>query len=415
MGAWRPFKFAIHLREFGWQPHIITLDTPSGTLTDKEEQLLEGIPIYRLTPPFDFTHSSGSSMESSRSSATESSGKGGVMDTFLDFIDKNFPIDTWLPLFWLRKGKVQRIISEINPDVLWSTGDPWSSHWLAGQVVARAGIPWVADFRDPWALGEVNLKRRSSFSEMMDQKAERSVIQNASVLTFTSQQTEALYKEFYRDLNPRTETLYNCFDLALYDEPTSQKALFDEQNLNLLFFGRFRRLSPAKPLIDILAQVKDQLGGTLPVAVHSFGLLSDEDSVYAAQRMVRSCFKAHHPIPAEQALSVLPQADILWLSTDPARTNIIPAKLWDYLAARKPILSIAPNPEIEQILHQTGAGVQLDAGDKQPVARLLKKSIVAKQQGKPLPIAVQHDQEAIGAYEATVITRKLAAIFDDLT
>lgn len=413
VGSWRPFKFAIHLREFGWQPHVITLQEPSGTLTQKEQDLLKGIPIYKLKPPFDFTQSLGSSIEDSKSPSNKSKEKSTV-DSFLDFIDKNFPIDTWLPLFWFHKNKVARVISEIKPDVLWSTGDPWSSHWLAGKIAAKADIPWVADFRDPWTLGDVNLKNRSSFSKIWDKKAERKVIQNASVLMFTSRQTEALYQKHYGILKPRTETLYNCFDLKLYKEPEPQNGWVDENKLNLLFFGRFRRLSPAKSLIDILAYLKDQLAEDLPVVVHSFGPLSQQDRVYAAKKRVQDCFKDHDPIPAEQALSVLPQADILWLSTDPARKNIIPAKLWDYLAAGRPILSIAPNPEIEQILNRTGGGKQFHPNDIQQVAELLNKCIVAKQQGKPLPIAVNYDQGAIQAFEATELTRLLASILDDL-
>jgi hypothetical protein len=414
VGSWRPFKFAIHLKKFGWQPHIITIEESTGLLTHKEKSLLSDIAVYKLKSPFDFTQKSGSQLDKNQSPPKSKSTKK-LLDPILGWVDKNFPIDTWLPLFYLRKKKVERLIDDINPDVIWSTGDPWSSHWLAGKISEKKGLPWIADFRDPWTLGDVNLKKRAAWSNAYDKKAEREVIKNASVLTFTSQSTEELYRNHYSDINPQTATIYNCFDLELYDKPTRDKSLFDDQYLNLLFFGKFRLLSPARPLIDILWHLKKEFDeGKIPIHIHSFGELTEQDSAHARLKGVAEYFKAHSPIPGEQALGVLPQADLLWLSTDVKRNNIIPAKLWDYLAARRPILSIAPNAEIAQILQQTGAGIQINYNETQKVAELLTQCVLAKQQGKPLPVPASFNGEKINEYEATQITQKLANILDQL-
>lgn len=414
VGSWRPFKFAIHLKEFGWEPHIITIRDLSGALTDKERHLLSGIPIFEITPPFDFTSRSDSTIATN--TPDEKSGTGSSrFEPALHWIDKHFPIDTWLPLFWLRKNKILQFIRDINPEMLWSTGDPWSSHWLAGRIQKNTQLPWVADFRDPWALGQVNLKRRSSFSTAMDKKAEYNVIKNATAVTFTSKRTEQLYKDNYKKLNPKTATIYNCFDRLLYNEKANDVLPYDDKVFNLVFFGKFRRLSPARPLVDILANLKEQLGQSeLPLLVHSFGPLSVPDKAYAQSRGVLSYFKTQAPIAPEKTLSVLSKADLLWLSTDPGRENIIPAKLWDYLAAGRPVLSIAPNPEIAAILDQTGAGIQLDHHNITKVAHTLRSCILAKQAGKPLPIAANSNQEMIEKYEARKVTAQLAALFDQL-
>lgn len=414
VGSWRPFKFAIHLRELGWEPHIITIQESSGVLTEKEERLLSGIPIYKIKPPFDFTRQSGSSMEEKETKGKSRSPQT-FFDPFLNWVDKNVPIDTWLPLFWLRKNIILETIEQINPDVLWSTGDPWSSHWLARQIAQKKNVPWVADFRDPWTLGDINLKERSSFSRAVDERAERKIVEKATILTFTSRATEKLYQNHYADLEPQTATFYNCFDMELYNQPVEESLLFNTNKLNLLFFGKFRRLSPARPLVDILARLNEgSENKELPISVHSFGELSPEDAAYAREKGVLSYFKIQDPVPPEKALSVLSQADLLWLSTDPERVNIIPAKLWDYLAARQPVLSIAPNPEIADILNQTGAGVQIDHHKRGKVADLLNECILAKQQGKPLPLPASMNKETIKEYEASHVTRRLASLFDQL-
>lgn len=420
VGAWRPFKFAIHLQEFGWEPHVITIQTDGGSLTEREQELLDPIPIYPVRPPFDFTRQRESPYRFNGSLQHAVPDGGGqqqsLLSPLLGWIDKHFPIDTWLPLFALQRGQVEGYVRSINPDLLWSTGDPWSSHWLAGQLARKFQLPWVADFRDPWTLGDLRLKNRSSMARRMDRRYERQVVQEASCLTFTSQRTEQLYANRYAAEIQSTETIYNSFDSVLFKEPNASSRHFDNDYLNLVFFGTFRPLSPARPFIALL----DRLNRRAPevasrIRMHSFGPLDREEQAIVRSRGLTANFNQFSPIPLEEALPVLRQADILWLSTHQRRENIIPAKLWDYLAARRPIISVAPNPEIRQILQQTGAGVQFGIGQQQVICSLLAECVEARQNGAELPIATRFDDEAIKRYDADVATQKLTAIFDRLT
>src|SRR5699024_9018081 len=97
VGAWRPFKFAVHLRDFGWEPHVITIHEKSGSLTDKEARLLSDIPVYELTPPFDLTHKLSRHLDlNGRADIKEyekaQKEKGGFGQA-LNWIDHVFPVD----------------------------------------------------------------------------------------------------------------------------------------------------------------------------------------------------------------------------------------------------------------------------------------------------------------------------------
>ena len=414
VGSWRPFKFAIHLQQFGWQPHIITIQSASGTLTPKEKKLLKGIPIHPLTPLFDFTSQSGSQL--SKSENDTETPKKNVLQPALDWIDKQFPADTWLPFFWLKYRKIAQVIDDIQPEVLWSTGDPWSGHWLTKRVAAQFDLPWIADFRDPWTLGEVSLKERSAFSSAMDKKIEAGVVRKASQLIFTSKTTEALYRHHYPGHAHKMHTIYNTFDEQLYSQPGKPKVRFDEKKLNLLFFGKFRRLSPAKSFIDILAELKTRdAEAAKDIQMYSFGPLNEADKRYAAKKNVLNSFTQLDPIPAEEMLSVLPNADILWLSTAREREHIIPAKLWDYLAVGRPIISTAPNPEIAEILSETGSGIQFSPDRTNALIDLLQKGVDAKQAGEELPMRFEPKKTAVQKFEATQATHSLAQLFDTLS
>ena len=149
--------------------------------------------------------------------------------------------------------------------------------------------------------------------------------------------------------------------------------------------------------------------------MHSFGPLGDPDQAYATERGVLGNFNRLETIPAEEMLNILPHADVLWLSTKSNRKNIIPAKLWDYLAANRPILSIAPNPEIEEILTKTKTGIQLSTQQRTKLLELLQNCVKAKQNGEELPIRFDPDEKFVNEFEAFQTTRSLANLLDTIS
>lgn len=408
VGSLRPFKFAIHLREQGWQPHILTIAS-DGQLTSKEENLLQDISVYSLKPPFDRTGQSGSQQK-------KLNNKNQKSNLLVDWIDKHFPVDTWWPFFRFKFGEIKEITRKLAPDAIWSTGDPWSAHWVGKKLSSlHPDVFWMADFRDPWTLSETNLKERSAFASAVDRRIEQNWIKKASMISFTTDRTRELYEEYYSGLDIQTTTIYNAFDRELFnnaeEEPVDLN--FDSEKLNVVFFGRFRRLSSAKLVGDVLAELKLMNPSAVEkIRIHSFGALTDSDIAYLSEKGVQDCFEIQEPVPVEEGLQVLKQADILLLSTNPERTAIIPAKLWDYLIAGRPILSIAPNSEIENILEQTGTGRQYPYQNTEEIAEILKNCIRAKQNGKGLPIPFLPDQQKIDQYSAKSATAYLANILD---
>lgn len=148
VGSMRPFRFAIHLREFGWEPTILTIASPEAQLTDKEAHLLKDIRVLSIASPIDRTFRSESQLGAP-------SGKGGrprqlAPASWIAAMDRQFPVDAWFPLFAAKFGKMLRKAAEVDPQVVWATGDPWSG-LVAGQWLSkRLGVPYIADFRDPW-------------------------------------------------------------------------------------------------------------------------------------------------------------------------------------------------------------------------------------------------------------------------
>ncbi len=437
----RPFRFALHLREFGWAPTILTIGAPGQRMTPKEKRLLRDIEIIEIRPPFDWTTSSESQLATETHSelrpdttngSTSQPGslpsgssfqrrKKGVSATIVEALDRQFPTDTWLLLFAAKYRQLLSHVRRVQPDVLWCTGDPWSGLVAARQLAKHFNIPWVADFRDPWTLSELRSKGQWAVSRRADAYFERKIIESANVVVFQAAGVAEAYRRLYDDIEFESRLIPNSFDPDVFDDPATFTAApgmpsSPGDGLHIGFFGRFRSMSPASLIIDALTEVRMRDPAlSRRMYVHSFGLLNDEDAFLAEERGVRSSFIRETAVPLEMSLAVLRGFDLLLVSTESSRDHIIPAKLFEYLAAGRPILSLSRNPEVGSILQQSGTGIQLDPFKPKIVADLLVACLDACDQGGPLPIPFDPNAAAISRFEARETTRLLALVFDEVT
>jgi hypothetical protein len=403
VGSLRPFRFVTHLRQFGWMPTVVTLDAFPERLTHTEQTKLSGVEVIALRPWFDRTVFSESHL---RESPREVVPPGRTASRF----DRAFPVDTWLPVLMFHYPRLARWIKKHRPDAIWSTADPWSSHVLAMALARRFDVPWIADFRDPWTICPVRSGGRTATARRWDRWMEQKILRTADSVVFTAEQTRLAYEKHY-DFPIRATTIYNSFDRCNPKRNAMPSPL--SRRLDVVFFGKFRELSPARPVIQILQRLKTAHPEIFSfVRLHCFGALNSNDAAHARALGVADRFHYCAPVRPEDSIDVLRRFDILLLSTDPRRTDIVPAKLWDYLAAGRPILSLASNPEVASILHDTRSGIQFD--DPDSAAEMLAQSWYAKRDGQRIPIPFDDDAAKIERFDARSATAALVNLLDSL-
>lgn len=403
VGALRPFRFATRLKQHGWQPMVVTIKSSGSDLTAREAELLNGMEILEVAPPFDRTTPATAKKKSAPGSESES--------VLADWVDKHFPLDTWLPLFWINYRNILNSIHDYSPDLIWSTGDPWSGHWLGNKLSKHLDLPWIADFRDPWTLADIELRERSRFSSAIDKRVEKKVVSQADLLVFTSGRTEALYREHFNLPAEKSSVIYNSFDDLTTGVHDGVEWEFEanSNSIHLFFFGRFRRLSPADPVLKMLKNLETADPELFKkIRIHSFGSAETDQLRKIEEAGMIGQFVFHDPVLPEQSLNVLKKADILLLSTSSVRANIIPAKLWDYLAAGKPVLSIVPNPEVAHILEQSKAGKQFKVEEGEMISEFIRSSTAIDLHQTE---ANRYSEE----FSSNAAAKKLAELMDQLT
>lgn len=412
MGALRAFKFARGLPGVGYEPHVACFASDAGLPSASESEALARMDVFSLPAPVD--PSAGRWIERARATRIES----GALDGLVDAIDRRMPVDSWLPWFAMIRPRLLQHARSVRPELVFCSGDPWSSLVLGRSIARELDVPFVADFRSPWTLGSAPDRERPSWVRAIDARAEAVIVRDAAALVFASSRARALYRSSYRAASPKMVTLRNGFDEVAFhgsiraDRDDGRASVSPRPTLDLLFFGVFRPQTPARPVVRWLAGLRRLAPELLDgLRVQSMGGLDAEDRRLAERAGVARCFESVASVPYEEALVRQRQADLLLISGDERRDDVIPSKLFDALAAGRPIVSLAANPEIAGILRHTGAGETADPDDPAWIARLAAL-VRAKEAGARLPIAYAPDLRALRSYEVRQQTRELASLFD---
>ncbi len=421
---------------------MASLATPGSELTGRERQRLDPVSIVTIDSPMDRTVGRGSQSDigSAAGSAPDAAPSGGpgwmrlarsiarplgdvvgdVAGRVGQFLDAAIPVDSWLPLLTAQVPRLRRIAREAEVEAIWATANPWSSPVL-GLALARAlDLPFVADFRDPWTLADVYRAHTPVATAAMDALVERRIYEEADAIVFTARDTARLAVEHFGIDETKVHLIPNSYDPALFVGPLP---VIDEGwtpppagppsagvRLELLFLGRFRETSPPTALIRALGRLGERrpdLGADL--VVRSVGDLPLEDARLARDLGVADCFEPFDPVPYERAPERMAKADVLLSCVARERSEVIPAKLWDYLVGGAPVLSLGANAEVREVVEGCGVGRDFTPEQVDDVAAVLEDCL---ERGAVTALDYAPVRERILDHGAPATTVRLAQVID---
>jgi len=255
---------------------------------------------------------------------------------------------------WMRTAipAGRRLIEEWKPDIIFASGPPFTGLIVAGRLSRAFGIPWLADFRDLWARSPY-----SSFPAwrgLIDLMVERLTLRNATALVTISpgmarQLKEIHHKEVNVVLNGYAEEDFP--ELPTDDHMTGPLTI---RYLGSLYSG-LRDPSPLFAAIGLL-----ESGLRRQIRVEFFGESDAGVQGLAAALGVADRIFIRPRVPYRTALELQLRADVLLLLqwNDSQDEGSIPAKLFEYLYARRPILFIGYEHGIAaQLVRDRNAGL----------------------------------------------------------
>jgi glycosyltransferase involved in cell wall biosynthesis len=253
------------------------------------------------------------------------------------------------------------------------------------------GVPWVADYRDLWSVGN-EYSVRSVVRRSVDRRLERRLLRSAAACVTVS---EPLAESMRRTFGIETQVIMNGIDRRPVPAPTepagrSHDGFGDstgEIPASSLTLAHTGFLYPGKrnpgPLLDAIA-----LLGNNAARVHV--VFAGEDNGVVRKAVERSgtadSVTNVGEVSAEKSWRIQAEADVLVLLmwNDPRDAGTVTGKIFDYLLARRPILMLGYDTGVAaNLIRARGAGVVLN--DKQEIADQLRRWLSMKQRAGRIP------------------------------
>lgn len=224
-----------------------------------------------------------------------------------------------------------RAIRRERPDVILTTAPPWSAH-LAGWALHRlTGVPWVADFRDPWA-GNDAASGEAALRRAMTQAAERGIAHDAAGIVTVA--------DYFRIAgvpadDGRRLTIPNGVDEDDADGVAPPDG--DRDSFRLSYVGSIYGDRDCAPVLAALRRLIDR--GAIDPRRFELRVVGN---------VMLPRFEADAPVPLvrtgyvdhRQALAEMRASSALLLYVAPG--SLAPSgKLFEYLATERPILCVA--------------------------------------------------------------------------
>ena len=360
-GVQRWLKFVTYLPDNGIEPIVYCPENPTYPIVDEtlESKVPTNVTILRqpIFEPYGWA-----SFLSKKQTKTISSGiiapkkKQSWLQRMLLFIRGNLFIPD-ARKFWIQPSvEYLETYLSAHPDIdaVITTGPPHSLHLIGMEVKKRTNIPWIADFRDPWTtIGYHKQLKLTKASQQLHRYMESEVLRRADHVIVTSYTTQA---EFQTKTRQPVTVITNGYDPN--DLPKTKTSL--DPKFSLVHIGSLLSGRNPKVLWDILAELcRTNSDFAKDFKLRLVGVVSEDviESIRSSQ--LEPYLEQIDYVSHSEALQYQQSARVLVLIEINSKDtrSIIPGKLFEYVAAKRPIIAIGPEQsDVERILKESNGG-----------------------------------------------------------
>ncbi len=280
----------------------------------------------------------------------------------------------WYP-YAVSAGK--KLLRGWKPDLIYASMPPATSLLVAARLSRISGVPWVAELRDLWVDNANYIY--PGWRRSLESWLERSTLRGASGLVTVSQPWADLLQ---RKFGLPTAVAMNGY--APEDMPGPDEALnpaFEPGLLRIVYTGTvYPHSQDPAPLFAALALLGEDARRVRTVFYSRYVDAVQDAAVRAG---VEGCVEHHPLVPYRESLRIQQSADLL-LYLVPNQQGFVPAKLFEYLAARRPVLAVGAKDSVPgALIQERSAG--LVSNDPVEIAAWLRAQLDAKARTGPLP------------------------------
>jgi len=419
-GVQRTTKFVKYLPEFGWRACVLTGDPERDGFPWIDRTLLSEIPesteVVRVpywNPAervFGRRWKQGGGVPA-LSTPTESPPPGragfvrravrGLRRSLLAPVgDKHF--------YWARRARrpAMKLARRTGAEAVYATASPYTSLLLGLWLKKRTGLPLVVDFRDPWTRFDPS--RAHGFFFRVNRFFERRVLRGADRIICNHEPMRLDFERIEPSCRGRCTVLPNGFDASDFAGVSPV-----DPGRSLTHVG-FAWEDTPQPVLRALAALKAR--GALPPAfrVRFIGGLPASSLRMIENLGLEELVRVEPRVEHALAIAAMRSAAclLLLLVRSEAGRKWYPGKMFEYMAAGRPILCVAPSGIAADLVREADCGLALEPGDTAGIERAIEE--LARD---PEVWTARHyapRQEVIERFDRRRLTERLAAVLDDI-
>ncbi len=430
-GVYRPAAFTKYLLREGWQATVLTVAGAPGV---EDASLMRKIPsqvsIVRtsywplrqweksaasLVRSLIGHTSEGGSAAGHDVEGTEPSAPWSLLGRLADWIQNilYFPDDSagWIP-FALERALELHLQERF--DVVYSTHPPRAGHVVGMVLRALCGVPWVAEFRDPWTIppGFEPIPQLVVPAAARNRWLLRRMLQAAdAIVPVTPGHGEELVSRWKAPAS-RVHVINNGFDDEDFPAPGSNNgrpAWMRPECVHLSHFGTIYPQFHGSFFPALVEAVRESEDVRRRLRVHIIGFPSPEVMAYTEREDLRDVLQFHKFLSHAEALSAMRSSDglLLFYGHPYTSQSSIPGKVYEYLRVGRPVFVLAYDGGLRNLVEQGKAGWVLPPDDVPGIKRLLTQ--LASQ---TLPLPPPPASEFVSQFRYDHLAKKLAATLD---
>ncbi|MBC8047312.1 MAG: glycosyltransferase family 4 protein [Fimbriimonadaceae bacterium] len=346
-GVYRWLKMTKYLHQFGWEPIIYTAQNADYPVIDETlfEDVRKDITVikHKIFEPYNLYRIFTGRKKSEKIHS-------GLMDEGSSKISFTKKIAVWIRgnifipdarKFWI-KPSVKYLVKYLkeNPvDAIVSTGPPHTTHLIAKGVKKKLNIKWIADFRDPWTqIDFYDQLMLSKYADTKHKRLEKDVMQFADKVVTVS---ESWASEMEKVRGKKVDVITNGFDASDYANTNVELdtkfsichsgMMNADRNVDALWRSLYELSKEnAQFKNDLLIRLIGKNDTTVYNSLEKFELKNNLELID---------YLPHKEVAIKQKQSAV---NLLPINNTPNLIGIIPGKLFEYLAAARPVLVIGP-------------------------------------------------------------------------
>ncbi len=421
-GVYRPVKFVKHLRNYGWQASILTVKNPHRVAEDQD--LLSEVPkkckvyrAYSLEPTKLEDRIYRSICVTPKKKNLQLAGAKNLLKR-LFLSPLNALVHNWLyipdaKIGWLPFAlfKALKLIKRGSFDVVYTTSSPHTCQLVGLLIKLLTQNPWVVDLRDNWVVGYAELYKYRLRVRIEEYLLKRILLKADMVITMCEGNAKDLIEKFNLKDGSKYHAITNGYDQDDWDRLRNILDLCEDNRFVLTHVGTLYAKTSGEffPALSELLKEKEELEEVL--RVNLVGYVGDEDLALirkeGLEKNVRLLgFQVH-----SEAIKSMVNSDVLLLFLGEIKTSQqqFPGKFFEYLLARRPILTLGKEGEISEALDRSRAGLLVHPRDKDKIKGAIYDLFVRKKRGE---LNISPDLEYIKRFDYKNLTFRFAQVLD---